>query len=504
MKLFFADSYFFNMLLPLQACELVKCSLCNKFLSYFPINMGENNQPICGRCSVILTDTNFTRATLFEQIAQFLKFPCIYHTEGCVENLLPDEVPEHEETCHYKIISCSQECMWQGNVREVLDHFEDVHPNSILRDFEFEISFLNSYEICNLVVYKDELFNFKRKFDCAANILKCSVSCYKLLDPVTKYNYEVTIENGNGNESVKFAPKSAQNFLEENVTQIDVENAQRNLNDPIVIIGRLRIFEEVKASSSKKSNAGINYEMLTELECPVCLNYIIPPIFQCVTGHSICSTCKEKVSQCPLCQRQIGETQNFTLEKMAYLLNYPCRNAENGCDFVDKAGKIKQHQKYCNFGTQNCPLKNYETCNWKGTGKEINRHIQCCHHDSVLELDTVRLFIDGDYLDQEENMCYAMKFSDAMFLLHYRYYNSTFYWAMQLIGPPEQALNYKFEIDICDNNNHNQKLFLRSFCSSLKEKDQCFVDPSQYVFLTLDQVRSFLSDMLTFTIRIVK
>ncbi|XP_044258658.1 uncharacterized protein LOC123007426 [Tribolium madens] len=493
------------MLIPQEALNSAKCNLCNKFLSYFPIYTCENNQPICGRCSAILNDSNFQRATLFEQIAQYLKFPCIYHTEGCVENLFPDEVPNHEENCPYKIIACSQECMWQGSVNELLDHFEETHPNAILRDGEFEISFLNSYDTYSLLIYEDELFSLKRKFDINENVLKCSVFCYKMLDPVTKYNYKITVWNGTRTESVEFAPKSADTFLEENVTEISAECIRDRLQDPSVIIGTIQIFDEKKISNPKKKpNPEINFEMLSELECPVCLHYIIPPIFQCVTGHSICGTCKEQITQCPICREDIKNTQNFTLEKMAFLITYPCKNSDHGCDFADKPGKIKHHQKYCLYGPQHCPLKEYENCNWKGSAKDIYRHIQDVHHDNILEVDTVRLFLDGNYFEEEENTCYIMKYGDALFKLHYRYYRQRFYWAMQLIGPPEEANKYKFEIDICDNNNNNRKLFLRNFCSNLKEKNDCFTDADQYVFLALDQIRSFLSEMLTFRVRIVK
>ena len=39
-----------------------------------------------------------------------------------------------------------------------------------------------------------------------------------------------------------------------------------------------------------------------DLECPVCLETAIAPIFSCPESHVICSTCRPKVSKCPECR----------------------------------------------------------------------------------------------------------------------------------------------------------------------------------------------------------
>ena len=39
-----------------------------------------------------------------------------------------------------------------------------------------------------------------------------------------------------------------------------------------------------------------------DLECPVCLETAVAPIFSCPESHVICSTCRPKVSKCPECR----------------------------------------------------------------------------------------------------------------------------------------------------------------------------------------------------------
>ena len=53
-----------------------------------------------------------------------------------------------------------------------------------------------------------------------------------------------------------------------------------------------------------------------ELECPVCLETMIPPITLCVAGHNVCSNCKKRVPSCPMCKSSFCG-RNRALEEIA-------------------------------------------------------------------------------------------------------------------------------------------------------------------------------------------
>ena len=42
-------------------------------------------------------------------------------------------------------------------------------------------------------------------------------------------------------------------------------------------------------------------EAQQQLECPVCMETILPPILQCAAGHLICSDCLAKLARPKLC-----------------------------------------------------------------------------------------------------------------------------------------------------------------------------------------------------------
>lgn len=68
--------------------------------------------------------------------------------------------------------------------------------------------------------------------------------------------------------------------------------------------------------------------VLDSMDCPICLDFLQPPIFMCVTGHHICDKCRQKLSIeiCPVCKADITNQRNYGLEaiaiKVAKLLYY--------------------------------------------------------------------------------------------------------------------------------------------------------------------------------------
>nr|CAD7398776.1 unnamed protein product [Timema poppensis] len=46
--------------------------------------------------------------------------------------------------------------------------------------------------------------------------------------------------------------------------------------------------------------------VLQLLECPVCLETIPPPAFQCCNGHALCAPCRSRADKCPVCRVPLG------------------------------------------------------------------------------------------------------------------------------------------------------------------------------------------------------
>ena len=88
-----------------------------------------------------------------------------------------------------------------------------------------------------------------------------------------------------------------------------------------------------------------NQDLASLFECPVCFDYVLPPIlqvrmkcslsasssfmtvsFQCHAGHLVCSNCRPKLTCCPTCRGQLGgNIRNLAMEKVASTVMFPCR-----------------------------------------------------------------------------------------------------------------------------------------------------------------------------------
>lgn len=53
------------------------------------------------------------------------------------------------------------------------------------------------------------------------------------------------------------------------------------------------------------------------LQCPVCFESPSKGVVeQCRSGHHICSVCKPKVENCPLCKTSYTGTRNYVVEEI--------------------------------------------------------------------------------------------------------------------------------------------------------------------------------------------
>ena len=60
-------------------------------------------------------------------------------------------------------------------------------------------------------------------------------------------------------------------------------------------------------SAAVAASPSSNNELAALFECPVCYDYVLPPILQCQSGHLVCSSCRSKLTCCPTCRGALGK-----------------------------------------------------------------------------------------------------------------------------------------------------------------------------------------------------
>lgn len=121
-------------------------------------------------------------------------------------------------------------------------------------------------------------------------------------------------------------------------------------------------------------------DLYANLECPVCSNYMAPPIPECINRHSICKYCFQKVTSCPLCRApKHGHGISFTLGEIYDMLIIPCRFRDRGCQYSCKGEHLYKHEMVCELRTRLCPVRKSLDCFWEGPDPEIRNHLVSRH-----------------------------------------------------------------------------------------------------------------------------
>lgn len=509
-----------------EVLEKLRCSLCKEYLSQLPIYIYPGQEgTACGRCPV-LSEQNPIRDITYEVVAQYLCFPCRYKPYGCLDNILSVNMESHEASCTFKQYFCPfiplASCAWQGPSNELFSHYEEHHKILALQTPVFEVDLINMYEDNYMLLHNNDTFLIHAKCDSKEKAFWCAVRYIGNKIAAKRYLYQVELKKHNSIENVTLSKKLVESdssmCLDKNTAvYVKSDEIRKALGDPcsmlcvISITPNDQVFVDTTDCSDIKSSTKINspdvdLSLLFELECPVCHEYMVPPIHQCIAGHSICAVCKTQVLNCPTCRENILDTRNFSLEKMTSLINYSCKYSDFDCPFVSLGKDIKQHESTCKYGPYLCPFDKFHQCKWKGRLSDVMEHARNHHEDNVLEVGYITWPFGDDAIDDVDEDCYITQAHNALFKLVFKYASKDFYWAMQHVGPPEETKNYMYELDISDNTEFNQRLYIKRKCSNFTAcEEQAFQDHSTCIKLPLDTIYPLLNEgNLVYKCRILK
>ncbi|PSN30314.1 hypothetical protein C0J52_27237 [Blattella germanica] len=141
-------------------------------------------------------------------------------------------------------------------------------------------------------------------------------------------------------------------------------------------------------------------KFLKKLECPICMEYMIPPITVCLNGHSICNSCKPRLDNCPSCRGNFTPIRNRDMEDISQEITHPCKNRDQGCAVHVLLDFKKQHEEECNLSPCMCPLRDvnlpwmvqtpgYAMCSWVGPLSALETHLQN-DHKVIFEIHSQR------------------------------------------------------------------------------------------------------------------
>lgn len=85
------------------------------------------------------------------------------------------------------------------------------------------------------------------------------------------------------------------------------------------------------------------------LECQICKELPLAPIYTCSSGHTICGKCRSD-KRCGICNEDLTNTaRNITLELIVANSSFWCRNLSDGCPKTVKGSEYREHLANCDY-----------------------------------------------------------------------------------------------------------------------------------------------------------
>jgi E3 ubiquitin-protein ligase SIAH1 len=290
-----------------------------------------------------------------------------------------------------------------------------------------------------------------------------------------------------------------------NTTPITPQDTNKAVTTFGATAGGSRTATLIKLNDEEAENEcftdGLSMDLLGALECPVCMEYMVPPIYMCESGHSICERCRPQLPACPTCRKPfLAKTRNIALESIADDLDYPCRN--DGCFEILPVHSITQHEAVCPHRPFDCPMSQGAHCGWKGPVSLMQKHVMEAHH-RYARVGTESTSVLNNVSGTPGYSLVIFAF-DEVFLQKSRMHEEKFYSAVQYIGPNENAGKFRYEFHL-STGNECQKLIVGHFVHSYRDDLQSVNKAGSCVRLDYDVIKRFMyEDKLPYKLRLYR
>ena len=116
----------------------------------------------------------------------------------------------------------------------------------------------------------------------------------------------------------------------------------------------LEVEEKLQALTLKEEERDKKLE--TMVLCAACSKPPVSlPIFNCPTGHLVCSSCyRGPSSWCPVCKSKMGRTVSLLAQALITSLKFSCKNP--GCGAKMVVEEVDHHEANCASRMINCPV----------------------------------------------------------------------------------------------------------------------------------------------------
>lgn len=215
-------------------------------------------------------------------------------------------------------------------------------------------------------------------------------------------------------------------------------------------------------------------DLLQQLECPVCMEYMLSPIITCKNMYKICNNCRNILKNCPTCRLQFN-IRNVSLENKVRATLHPCIYRKSGCKEVGFQALISQHQSERPYGYHNCPFAKVanENCKWEGPTADVKSHITSKHNTMITIVEGQQLIVCTNYTHYR-----ALFAMDEVFFYFSKFQGDMYYVCILYIGSKEKAKKFIYRIKLA---NPERQQYV-----SMTQRTRSFLEDIQDIFVNVN------------------
>uniref|UniRef100_A0A1E1WES9 E3 ubiquitin-protein ligase n=1 Tax=Pectinophora gossypiella TaxID=13191 RepID=A0A1E1WES9_PECGO len=249
------------------------------------------------------------------------------------------------------------------------------------------------------------------------------------------------------------------------------------------------------AKANKKASA-----MAVELpECPVCMETMSKPIYQCASGHSLCNVCTTNLCppNCPICRQPMTQMRNWQLEELIAKAKVPCPNKPSGCVYTMTADDLESHLKECIFRHMDCPLGAiFGRCSWNGKLGDMVNHFKERHADNFIANPDADIELSNVNIREDDRHMYLLNQGKLLFILTMKIDTSQkmAYWTVQHIGSKNMARQYIYEVCVTSKQDPRRKVVFIEHCFNDAIKADEVFRQAKCALLPLDSLNHFIAN----------
>ncbi|PNF30014.1 hypothetical protein B7P43_G05836 [Cryptotermes secundus] len=241
--------------------------------------------------------------------------------------------------------------------------------------------------------------------------------------------------------------------------------------------------------------------LLTVLECQLCMEYMLPPIYICVKGHNICKSCRSEIEVCPTCIHKFAPMRCVSLEKLSLQVDFPCTNRDSGCKKTMRGNSLTEHQSACTYGTYSCPFDCPRKCN----RLTLIQHVKNEHKQTGTET------LCSDSYIKILNYSLTKTYSDVIatnievFIRTITVINGIWYFLVQYTGPLRNVGRFSYTISFEPRGSHVESISMTHLCQSINDEVNEIYSACKCIMLPVQVLKHYLNArQLSYRFRIVR